>query len=201
MRRFRRLHTLIVRWMSVATLPGLIAAAALLISNASPAAAAVTTVNVGQQNGGTTSAFQFNAAAVTLQAPGSVQWNWFNFQHNITSYAETGGVPDWQSPPLNGPGQSYTRQFTQGGTQTYYCTFHAQRDSADPAVVDGNIAAGVMVGKIVVLSPPVGGVSADVDPSSLPAEGEGRPWRILALATAGAVALAAGAFMLRRRSV
>ncbi len=121
-------------------------------------AAAPATVIVGQTNGGGANGVnQFNAAAVTINTGESVTWNSApdGRQHDVTSYAETvPGNPDWQSPTLRSSGtNTYSRTFSSAGTFTYYCSLHASRSEAAPGVIDANIAAGLMVGKVTVQAP------------------------------------------------
>jgi len=123
------------------------------------ASAATTTVTVGQTNGGgATGVNQFNAAAVTITAGDTMQWNSAldNRSHDVTAYAETApGTPDWQSPTLRSgtANSTFSRVFSTAGTYTYYCSLHANRDDAAPGVIDANIASGQMVGKITVNAP------------------------------------------------
>ncbi len=172
------------------------------------AQAATTTVQVGQQNGGTAAASQFNAASITISAGDTVHWTWFSntFGHTVTSYDETGSVPDWQSPVLNGSGQSFDHTFTTAGVYTYYCSIHATRADADPANIDANIAAGLMVGKITVTSSSVGGIASVPDVTQLPAAsasgggGSRRTAAVIAVAAGGAAVAATAGAMMRRKS-
>jgi len=119
--------------------------------------AATETVIVGQTNGGGANGVnQFNAAAITITAGDTVQWDSApdNRSHNVTSYAETTpGTPDWQSDILrSSAANTYSHAFNSVGTFTYYCSLHAGRGDAAPAVIDANIASGnLMVGKITVV--------------------------------------------------
>ena len=123
------------------------------------ASAATTAVTVGQTNGGgATGVNQFNAAAITITAGDTVQWNSAidNRSHDATSYAEAvPSTPDWQSPTLRSgtANTTFSRVFSTAGTYTYYCSLHAGRADAAPGVIDANIAAGMMVGKITVNAP------------------------------------------------
>ncbi len=178
----------------------IVAAVAAGLAGAGPAVAATTTVQAGQQNGGSAIATQFNAAATTIAAGDTVHWVWFSnaFGHTVTSYNQTGGVPDWQTPaPLTGSGQSFDHTFATGGVFTYYCSIHALRTDADPANIDANIALGKMVGKVTVSSSSVGGVASRPDTDELAAGSTSsgrRGWRpasIVAIAVAGGTSLAA----------
>ena len=123
------------------------------------ASAATTTVTVGQTNGGgATGVNQFNAAAITITAGDTVQWNSAidNRSHDVTAYAEAvPSTPDWQSPTLRSgtANTTFSRVFSTAGTYTYYCSLHASRADAAPGVIDANIASGQMVGKITVNAP------------------------------------------------
>ena len=148
----------------------IVGAAAGGLAIVTPAIAATWTVQAGQQNGGTVAADQFNAAVIGINTGDTVHWTWFSnpFGHEIVSFSQTGGVPDWQSPaPLTGAGQFYNHTFTTNGTFTYYCSIHALRSDADPANIDASIALGKMVGKITVTSTDVGGVASVPDAASL----------------------------------
>lgn len=118
------------------------------------------TVTVGQTNGGgATGVNQFNAAAVSIFTNETVTWNSAldNRSHDVSSYAETvPGTPDWQSPQLRSgtANTQFVRTFAANGTFTYYCSLHASRADAAPAVIDANIAGGLMVGKVTVTAPP-----------------------------------------------
>jgi len=137
----------------------LIAVAGLALFAWREAAAAPATVTVGQTNGGgATGVNQFNAAAVTITAGESVTWNSAadNRSHDVSSYAEAvPGTPDWQSPTLRSgtANTTFSRTFSPAATYTYYCSLHANRSDAAPGVIDANIAAGMMVGKVTVDAP------------------------------------------------
>ena len=156
-------------------------------------------MQVGQQNGGTAAIDQFNAASTTIAAGDTVHWAWFSnpFGHQIVSYAQTGGVPNWQSAVLTGSGQSFDHTFSTLGVFTYYCSIHALRTDADPANIDASIALGKMVGKVTVTASSVGGVASRPDAAELAASSTssgGGGWRaasILGIAAAGAASLAA----------
>ncbi len=180
----------------------LLALAAALLAMMTPAQvdAATATVQVGQQNGGSIAASQFNAASVVVTAGDTVHWTLFNGVHSVNAFIETTpGTPDWNSPtPV---GASFDHTFAAPGIYTYYCSVHAQRTQADPANVDANIAAGAMVGKVTVIGvASVGGV-ADVlngggsAPTARASSTGGVPWTI---AAAALLAVTAAAIVLRR---
>ena len=70
---------------------------------------------------------------------------------------------------MNSSGESYTHTFTQPGTYTYYCDNHAGSSDADPDKVDGSIADGKMVGKVIVQPAVGGGLSLQSQPIRFPA--------------------------------
>jgi len=196
------------RWTRGALIALIVGAVAVGLAGARPAVAATTTVQAGQQNGGTLAANQFNAAAVTIAAGDTVHWVWFSnaFGHTVTSYKETGGVPDWQTPaPLTGSGQSFDHTFSTGGVFTYYFSIHALRTDADPANIDASIAAGKMVGKVTVTSTSVGGLASRPDIAALNAQkaasSGGNGWRSATLlALIGGTVVSAALYVVVRRA-
>ncbi len=163
------------------TFGAFITALVLTVSPAygSPAHAATATVVVGQTNGGgATGVNQFDPASILMTAGDTVTWTSANDNraHTATSYDETvPGTPDWDSGTMKSGTAvtTFSRTFTTPGTYTYYCAFHAGRNDADPAVIDASIAAGKMVGKIVIAAaaldttaPTVSGVSASPNPTN-----------------------------------
>ncbi len=200
-----------LRWKPGALIALIVAAVAVGLAGAGPAVAATTTVQVGQQNGGTAAIDQFNAASTTIAAGDTVHWAWFSnpFGHQVVSYAQTGGVPNWQSAVLTGAGQSFDHTFSTLGVFTYYCSIHALRTDADPANIDANIALGKMVGKVTVTASSVGGVASVPDAATLGVKetsggggGPGAVWLIVAgVVAAGAVAVLGGRWFARRARV
>lgn len=144
-------------------LASIIATIALVVASlglsGATAQAATTIVIVGQTNGGGVNGVnQFNAASIVIVAGDTVTWNSAPDarSHDAASYSEAvAGTPDWQSPTLRSSTttNTYSRVFSTAGTYTYYCSLHTVRADAAPAVVDANIALGLMVGKIVVNAP------------------------------------------------
>ncbi|MBI5290153.1 MAG: cupredoxin domain-containing protein [Chloroflexi bacterium] len=124
-----------------------------------PAGAATTTVTIGETNGGgAIGVQQYNSAAITISEGDTVTWNSAADAkfHDITSFEES--APDvavWNSPNLKSgtANSSFSHTFSASGTFTYFCSLHAARADADPTVVDANIAAGMMVGKVTVQAP------------------------------------------------
>ena len=187
-----------------------LAAAGALVA-AGTASAGTTTVQAGQQNGGAGAALQFNAASIVVNAGDTVHWAWFSGgSHTVTAWSETTpGTPDWGSGTIcvgvcpAGSVSTFDHIFTSSGVYTYYCSFHALRAGADPSNVDSSIGSGLMVGKITVIDARVvGGVAHAPDPASLVRGGSGSSvrWRLFALPALGALAVAAGALGLARRS-
>ena len=126
-------------------------------------------VAVGQENGGSTKADQYNPASVGVNAGDTVRWEWFGGTHDVTSYAEASpGTPEWQSELIRAAGHFFERQFAVPGAYTYYCSIHALPEDAAPAVIDGNIAAGKMVGKVVVSAPVTPSPSPSPSPTVAP---------------------------------
>ena len=166
--------------------------------------AATRNVNVGQ-NGSGAAAFTFNPAATGAIVGDTVHWSWFSGIHFVSSYVESApGTPEWENG-FSMSGDSLDHVFAAPGVYTYYCKLHASRSAADPSVVDANIAAGVMVGKIVVAST-VGGVSESPDTAGLSLgqnRGGSSDWLYYALVSSITGALLAGAvaLSLRRRSI
>lgn len=184
----------------------LVAVTATLVGVAVPERAlAANTVQVGQQNGGTAAGFQFNAATILVKTGDTVHWTLFTGTHTVTAFDETTpGTPDWTSGTLV---STFDHTFTTPGVYTYYCQFHATRAAADPANVDARIAAGFMVGKIVVETPSVGGVAHLPSPrggaGGIAAAGSdsGLPWWPAAVAAiATGLLLCGGLVAIRRRA-
>lgn len=145
-------------------------AAALVLVAGNAAVPAVIRVTVGQQNGGAVKADQYNPASIGISQGDTIRWEWSSGVHDVTSYAETApGTPEWQSSLMTAAGHSYERQFSSPGTFTYYCSIHAFAQDASPAVVDQNIAAGKMVGKVVVAPPATPTPSPSPAPTPTPA--------------------------------
>ena len=114
-----------------------------------------THVFVGQTNGGGPNGVnQFNAASITITAGDTVTWQSApdGRRHDVTSSVVPAGEAAFTSGDLDSdvPPATFARAFTAAGTYTYYCTFHAQASEATLANIDANIAAGLMVGKVVV---------------------------------------------------
>ena len=92
-------------------------------ASAAPAATVGTVVN-GQpaaQSVAQTDQLTFSPTSTTAKAGDVVQWtNTGSIAHNVTF----DDYPDITSPTMNG-GDKYEIKFTQAGTYSYHCTFHA----------------------------------------------------------------------------
>ncbi len=143
-------------WLSLAWKISAVASAIVLVMVAFgsrvdyTAEAATFNVNVGQTNGGGGNADEYNSANITITEGDTVDFDWFNGVHDVTAYTETvPGTPDWASTTMVGP-STFSNTFNTVTTETYYCTIHANRADAAPGVILANIAAGDMVGQVVV---------------------------------------------------
>ena len=150
----------------VAAIAALIAAMTMLaLLPVSRGDAATRNINVAQKYDGS-AAYLFNPAIQSAIAGDTVHFAWFSGTHFIKSYDESPpGTALWQGG-FSMPGDSLDHVFPAPGIYTYYCSLHAPRDAAAPANIDASIASGQMVGKVIVSST-VGGVSEQVDPSTL----------------------------------
>ena len=133
----------------------LAAIAGLTLVGGDSAGAVDTTVIVGQTNGGgPNNVNQYNAASITITTGDTVTWNSApdGRRHTVTSAVVPAGQSAFTSGDMDSdiPPASFPRQFNAAGTYTYYCELHAQASDATLANVDANIAAGLMVAKIVV---------------------------------------------------
>ena len=133
----------------------LAAIAGLTLVGGDSASAVNTTVIVGQTNGGGANGVnQYNAASITITAGDTVTWASApdGRRHDVTSAVVPGGEAAFTSGDLDSdiPPATFARALNTAGTYTYYCTFHATAADASLANVDANIAAGLMVGKVVV---------------------------------------------------
>ena len=113
-------------------------------------AASTVTVQVGQTNGGSDSANEFNAASVTISLGDTVMFARFNGFHNVLSGEVPAGAGTFASATPIVAGAPFLFTPTAPGTYTYYCDVHEDPDVATLANIDASIAAGAMVGKVVV---------------------------------------------------
>src|SRR3990172_3123798 len=133
----------------------LAAIAGLTLVGGDSASAVNTTVIVGQTNGGgANGVHQYNAASITTTAGDTVTWASApdGRRHDVTSAVVPGGEAAFTSGDLDSdmPPATFARALNTAGTYTYSCTFHATAADATLANIDANIAAGLMVGKVVV---------------------------------------------------
>lgn len=115
------------------------------------AEAATITVQVGQRPNGS-SGNQYNAASVTINPGDTVTFIRFAGTHDVESVFVPVGASAFASPSPMQAGVSFSVAPTVPGTYTYYCTIHSDPTEATLAGIDASIAAGNMVGKIVVAS-------------------------------------------------
>ncbi|MEO6044985.1 MAG: hypothetical protein ABIQ47_13860, partial [Tepidiformaceae bacterium] len=144
------LHTIGLALMAAAM--GLAGVGALR-NNVAVAAPTTTTVQVGQTNGGSTSANQYNSASVTIPLGDTVSFIRFAGSHDATSAVVPLGGSSFVSPSPMAASTPFAVTPAAGGIYTYYCTIHSDPTEATLANIDANIAAGKMVGKIVVNAP------------------------------------------------
>ncbi|MBA4181391.1 MAG: hypothetical protein C0506_12440 [Anaerolinea sp.] len=170
------------------TMLGLFALLALIVSvgifGSGVANAAITTVQVGQLNGGTTSGLQYNSADITVQAGDTVRFVRFAGSHDVTSAVVPGGATAFRQPASGNlvSGVNYDQVFTVAGVYVYYCSLHYANDAASdpsqPALTLANagsmISGGQMVGRITVNAaalpdtgaPTVSNVAASPNPTN-----------------------------------
>jgi len=156
----QRSSAIIRKFSGVAALAALAVLVAGLgvFSRADNAAAATTTVVVGQTNGGGPNGVnQFNAASITVTSGDTVQWNSApdGRSHDVNSAVIPAGASAFGSAILDSDTASttFSQTLTVTGTYTYFCSLHSSAADATLANIDANIAAGLMVGKIVVNAP------------------------------------------------
>lgn len=129
-----------------------------VFSRADNAAAATTIVIVGQTNGGGSNGVnQYNAASITITSGDTVQWDSApdGRAHDVNSAVIPAGASAFGSVILDSDtaNTTFSQTLTVTGTYTYFCSLHSDASEATLANVDANIAAGRMVGKIVVNAP------------------------------------------------
>jgi plastocyanin len=94
---------------------GLVSVLATLLMVLVPAPAAAETTHV------TIAQYAYNSASVTVRVGDSITWmNHDQAQHDVV----TTSAPAAFQSPLLANGQSWTFQFTQPGTYSYYCSVH-----------------------------------------------------------------------------
>jgi plastocyanin len=151
------------RWLGLAWKVTAVAAIVLALvvglgqGNNSASAAATFNVNVGQQNGGSSSANQYNPNDITIYVGDTIQWDRFAGTHDVTPVGVVpAGFVGTPEGDLNEPGESYSFTFDTAGTVWYYCENHSDFDdvdTSDDGVVDGSDTPNwsKMIGKITVL--------------------------------------------------
>jgi plastocyanin len=101
--------------MTRATAAGLVSVLAALLMMLVPAPAAADTTHV------TIAQYAYDSASVTIRVGDSITWmNHDQAQHDVV----TTSAPAAFQSPLLANGQSWTFQFTQPGTYSYYCSVH-----------------------------------------------------------------------------
>ena len=158
MNRLTRLPRRIAPIGAVAALLALMAALTLIESDGAGATHLTSHVIVGQTNGGGANGVnQFNAASITINSGTAVTWQSApdGRRHDVTSAVIPAGATAFYSGDLDSdvPPATFSSTLTATGTYTYFCSFHASAADATLANVDANIAAGLMVGKMVVQAP------------------------------------------------
>jgi len=121
--------------------------------------AATVTVQVGQKPDGS-SGNRYNPPVVNVNSGDAVSFLRFAGTHDAVSAVVPSGASSFASPIL-AAGVPFVVTPTVPGTYTYYCSIHSDPSEATLANIDANIAAGMMVGKVVV--------SAAATPTSVPA--------------------------------
>ena len=154
--------------LGLLTFIALIAGAAIFRSDAAKAVS-TTTVLVGQKTDGT-AADQYNPASVTITLGDTVSFTRFAGSHDATSAVVPAGASAFASPSPMVAGAPFAVTPTATGIYTFYCSIHSNPTEATLANVDANIAAGRMVGKIVVTAP-----AATATPTSTPATATATP--------------------------
>ncbi len=137
---------------SALLVPFAIGAFALLaivaLTASKPVGAAVANVNVGNGSGGNV----YVPASVTVAVGDTVTWTWASGFHNVDA---VDGSFDSGAPHAT-PGSPFSNTFNTAGTFFYYCEVHATAADA----TDAGIAAGKMVGKVVVQAQGTGTATA-----------------------------------------
>lgn len=137
--------------LGLLTFIALIAGVAIFRSDAAKAVS-TTTVLVGQKTDGT-AADQYNPASVTITLGDTVSFTRFAGSHDATSAVVPAGASAFASPSPMVAGAPFAVTPTATGIYTFYCSIHSNPTEATLANIDANIAAGRMVGKIVVTAP------------------------------------------------
>jgi plastocyanin len=126
-----------VGWTAVAAAGVLAFVVAGTLVTSRPADATQLAVGVGDGSGGNV----FVPATVNVGAGSTVTWNWASGFHSVVAVDGS-----FDSGSHGTPGAPFSRTFSSAGTVFYYCSVHATAADA----TDAGIAAGEMVGKVVV---------------------------------------------------
>jgi len=129
-------------WLSLSGKVALISVLAVTLGLAlwaqhDTANAATTIVLVGQDSGGS-NADEFNLNTVGITAGDTVQWDWFDGQHNVTPF-DPADFTATAITHFTGGGDTYSATLASADTVWYYCTLHASPGSAGiPGDIDTN---------------------------------------------------------------
>ena len=171
--------TACTRLIMTAALVSLAAVAGLMGSADDSASAATVTVNVGERDGQPgDSGDEFNANTIGITEGDTVQWDWFDGEHNVTPF-DPADFTATSATHFNGPGDTYSVTFNSAGTVWYYSTDRAELrdiDTNENGVLDGGDDPdfGKMIGLINVAAAPVdaaGPVTSSVGASPDPTNG------------------------------
>ncbi len=166
------------RLAATVALVTLAVAAGLLGSTDDSASAATVTVNVGERDGRPgDDGDEFNPNTISITAGDTVQWNWFDGEHNVTPF-DPADFTATSSTHFSGPGDTYSVTFNSAGTVWYYSTDRAAPDDIDTnenGVIDAGDDPdfGKMIGLINVApavtdttGPVTSSVAASPDPTN-----------------------------------
>lgn len=156
----RRLLTLFLPLIALVVL-------AVLMSGGNRAEAASSTIQVGQRPNGS-SGNQFNSASITVNSGDSVTFSRFVGTHDVQSGVVPAGAAQFASPSPLGAGSPFTVTLTVPGVYTFYCSIHSDSTEATAAGIDASIAAGNMVGKIVVAAAAATATPTTAAPTATP---------------------------------
>lgn len=167
------------RLIATAALVAVAVAAGFLGSADDSASAATVIVNVGERDGQPgDSGDEFNPNTISITAGDTVQWNWFDGEHNVTPF-DPADFTATSSTHFSGPGDTYSVTFNSAGTVWYYSTDRAELNDIDTnenGVIDAGDDPdfGKMIGRIDVDAAPVdstGPVTSSVGASPDPTNG------------------------------
>ncbi|HYC19375.1 MAG TPA: plastocyanin/azurin family copper-binding protein [Candidatus Bathyarchaeia archaeon] len=89
-------------------------------SNTSPSAVNSSITSTTSQNSVAIQNYAFNPSTLTIQKGANVTWtNYDSVQHNVVSDSSA-----FSSSPLLNKGDTYTHQFNDSGSFSYFCSIH-----------------------------------------------------------------------------